>query len=285
MRVPWVRSIYRSVLKPDPYRKLTSSSRVLPDFLIIGAMRSGTTSLFKYLSQHPLVSKGIKKEAHYFDLHFDKGFRWSQAHFPIEQTTVRQKSSHSQNMIIGEATPYYLFHPLCPKRVSASILDVNLMIILRNPVDRAYSHYWYSVRNQHEELSFEEAIKKETERLEGEKERILADGNYTSFSHQPFSYLKRGIYSEQIKRWLSLFSPDQILILTYESFYKNVRCNFRKVFDFLGIPHFKITPRNSYNEASYPEMDPKLRRKLVEHFRPHNEMLYKIIQQRLDWDR
>jgi hypothetical protein len=284
MRAHWLRSIYRSVLKPDPFRKLTGSSRVLPDFLIIGAMRSGTTSLFRYLTQHPSVVKGIKKEVHYFDLYFDKGIHWYQAHFPLTRTIIKKKTSSSQNIITGEASPYYMFHPLCPKRVAESIPNVNLIMILRNPVDRAYSHYWHAIRNRFEKLPFEEAIKSESERLEGEQERILNNRNYASFSYQHLSYLKRGIYSEQIERWFNFFAPDQILIIIYESFFKDMQSNFRMVFDFLGISPFEITPRKTYNEASYPEMNPKLRRELIDYFQPHNERLYKILQQRLDWD-
>ena len=119
-----------------------------PNFLIIGAQRCGTTSLYNYLIQHPQIVPSSKKEVHFFDLNFHLGQSWYEKHFP----------EVSDNILTGEASPYYIFHPLCPKRIFDYDPSVKLIVILRNPIDRAYSHYRHIVRLGHEPLKFEDAL-------------------------------------------------------------------------------------------------------------------------------
>ena len=131
-------------------RLATASARRLPDFLVIGAQRAGSTSLFAQLCEHPGVAAPSHKEIHYFDLQSFRGLRWYRSHFP--------PAGRSRGRITGEASPYYLFHPAVPARVAEALPDVRLVALLRDPVARAYSQYQLSVRDGHETLGFEEAL-------------------------------------------------------------------------------------------------------------------------------
>ena len=178
-------------------------SRVLPDFLVIGVMKGGTTSFFNYLAQHPQINPPFRKEIKFFDIHYLQGLGWYRAHFP---TRFKMKSG----MLTGEATPYYIFHPAAPERVAKVLPNVKLIALLRNPVDRAYSHYNHMLRVGREPLPFEEAITREAERLDGEAEKIVANLRYSTFKHLHYSYLARGRYIEQLEKWFALFPRERI---------------------------------------------------------------------------
>jgi hypothetical protein len=200
--------LLRTLADPEAvpfHRRLTSSLRPMPSFLVIGAQRAGTSFLYSLLTQHPNVSAALVKEVHFFDLNFQRGTAWYRSHFPALGPT--------RGRITGEATPYYLFHPLAPQRVAAVLPRVRLVAVLRNPVDRAYSHFQKEHRKGTEILPFERALKAESERVPGEREKLLADPAYRSVAHQRFSYLARGIYVDQIEAWSRCFSPDQLLVL------------------------------------------------------------------------
>ena len=173
----------RSSLK-RAFRVTTSPLRMMPDFIIIGTQKGGTTSLYRYLIDHPNIAPIYIKEPHYFDIHFHKGIGWYRSHFPtaVEKYYARHVEKH--DLITGEASPYYLFHPRAPQRVAKTLPKAKLIILLRNPVDRAYSQYQHQLRQPGvEPLSFEEAIAYEEKRLAGEEEKILRDEKYDSFNH------------------------------------------------------------------------------------------------------
>lgn len=241
----------------------------LPAFLIIGAQKAGTTSLYNYLIQHPQVEKAIEKEVHYFDLNYYKPFEWYLQCFP--------GLGGNKKNITGEASPYYIFHPTCAVRIKEKLPKVKLIIILRNPVDRAYSHYHHAVRNLGETLAFEEAIEMEEARLAGELEKLERDPFYCSYNYQHYSYLSRGIYVDQLKNWYDLFPAKQILLLKYEELFSNPSDYMNKVSEFL-----KISPHNYafdiFNQGEYSDMSGETQKRLKQFFKPHNEKLHNFIQ-------
>lgn len=264
---------------------LTSPLRLIPDFIIIGAQRCGTTSLYNYLVRHPFVASALEKEVHFFDNNFKKGIIWYRAHFSSFLHKYYFRQAHKRDFITGESTPYYLFHPHAPKRIFETIPQIKLLVLLRNPVDRAYSHYHHERRLGVETLSFKEAIEKEKQRLTGELEKIVKDENYYSFSHQHYSYLSRGIYLNQIKVWTNLFSKEQILILRSESFYDDPSAVYEKVIKFLDLPIWEFRDYRKYNVGQYRNMAPALRKCLVDYFKPHNQRLYEYLGIDFNWDR
>ena len=252
------------------------ADQIMPDFIIIGAQRCGTTSLYKYLTKHPSVARGLLKEVHFFDLHFRKGIPWYRSQFP--------SLFHKRAFIAGEASPYYIFHPHAPRRIFETIPQAKLIALLRNPVDRALSHYYHEVANGVEPLSFEDAIDREGERLDGEMEKLLEDEDYQSFNHRHFSYLLRGIYVDQLKVWMDLFSKEQLLILRSEDMLSDPSATTKRVSDFLGLPGWEPNTFKKYNARAYPKMDPNTRKRLIEYFEPHNQRLYEYLGVNLGWD-
>jgi len=283
----------------------------LPNFIICGTQKGGTSALYYFLKKHPEIYLPPKKEVHYFDLNYQKGLKWYEKHF---------KGASSKYKAIGEASPSYMYLEEVPERIHEVLPDVKLIFILRNPVDRAYSHYWHEVKLGYEWLSFEEAIKVEQERL--------AKGDIINRIH--YSYLDRGEYIEQIKRFRKYFSKDQILVLITEELKSNPEIIMRQIFEFLQVnPDFKSEswynrklnigrkprikalqlirgklhrirtyyfPRLAFLinptlhaidtinlTKGYPKMSLETRKFLMNYFESHNIKLEKYLRRRLDW--
>lgn len=264
---------------------LTASIRLLPDFIIIGAQKSGTTSLYQYLGQHPYVAPSLEKEVHFFDANFGQGLNWYRAHFASIFYKYYVNNLRGHELITGEASPYYVFYPHAPRRIFETLPQVKLIVLLRNPVDRAYSHYFHQVRRGRETLTFEEALKAEPERLSGEVERILADEHYLSYNHVHFSYLARGIYVDQLEAWFKFFPREQMLILSSEDFFAQPSTTYRQVLEFLGLPAWKLPEYRRRNVGHYRDrIDPATRKYLVQFFAPHNQRLFDLLGVRFAWN-
>ncbi|MCE2846959.1 MAG: sulfotransferase domain-containing protein [Sphingobacteriales bacterium] len=265
------------------WRRITASQRVMPSFLIIGAAKCGTTSLYNYLIRHPRVAACFKKEVHYFDYYHHKGESWYRAHFPLQYKATEGK------LVAGESSPYYLAHPLAPGRVAAELPKVKLICMLRNPVDRAISSFQNQVRLGIEPLtSFEAALEAENDRILGHELRLEREPGYSSFEHKYFSYFHRGCYAIQLKRWMNVFPADQLLIIRSESFFADPQQEFKRVLRFLELP--SADPDGGYKVynagGEYDAMSPQLRSELLERYRPHNEEFFRLIGERFsDWDR
>jgi hypothetical protein len=191
---------------------LLAPRHTLPQFLILGAQRSGTTTLYKWIMQHPQILPGTEKEIHFFDRNFQNGVSWYRLHFP----TRRKLGS---DRITGEATPYYLFHPRAPERIRRVLPDVKMIALLRNPVERAVSHYFHEVHVGREDQPIEEALRIEESRLQPELEKMQKDESYFSEIHHRKSYKTRGLYAEQLKRYFDLFERRQLLVLSSEEYF------------------------------------------------------------------
>lgn len=268
------------------FRAVTSNIRKLPDFLIIGAAKCGTTSLYSFLTQHFQIAPARRKEIYFFDRNYEKGLWWYRAHFPVFFQKQKSNRAINNELITGEATPCYLFHPHAPKRVLSVIPNVKLIIMLRNPIERAFSNYNMNVRKGYEQLSFEEAIEKEEERLSGRLDKMLKDEKYQSFNRQHYSYLARGIYVDQLKNWMDKFSENQFLILSSKEFHKNIENCLNKIFDFLNISKAGSMPSDfiRHNYAPYPKIAENTRRQLAKYFEPHNQRLYDFLGIDFEWN-
>lgn len=257
--------------------------RLLPDFIIIGTQRGGTTSLFKLLAEHPGIGLPYRKEVHYFDNQYDQPLNWYRSYFP---TTVRKRMQErrTSTYVTGEASPYYMFHPHAPSRVSQHLPDVKIIAMLRNPVDRALSHYQHSVAHGLERLSFVDALDHESDRLENEEQRMLDDPEYYSFSHQNHSYAARGVYVDQLQRWIAHVPRERTLVVQSERFYQDPNVVLHDVCSFLGISTITVNTPAKHNAISYDAMGPDLRQRLADYFRPHNQRLYAYLDSEFDWD-
>jgi hypothetical protein len=245
------------------YGERTSDRRPLPDFLIIGTKRGGTTSLWRYLIQHPLVPRLFPawntKTSHYFEENYGRGEAWYRSHFP----TVRQRDALSSRyggpVKAGEAAPLYMFHPLAASRVAALMPSVRIIVLLRNPVERAYSH-WKERRGEGvEPLSFREALAAEKERTAGERERMISDPSYFSTAYDWYTYRERGCYLDHLQQWLSLFPPAQLLILPSETFYRSPAASYAEICSFIGLPPHELPSYDVHNDRPSGGMDDDIR--------------------------
>ena len=267
---------------------ITSASRAVPDFLILGAKRGGTTSMWNYLIAHPGVARMWPaaerlKSPHYFDLNYTRGEAWYRSHFPTRAHLDRLQSKLGHTVVTGEASPYYLLHPSVPARVHGLLPAAKLLVLLRDPVERAYSHYKERTRHGIETLSFLDALHAEEGRLAGETERLAADPAYTSEAHDSFSYLARGRYLEQLDRWWDWFPADQLLVLASEDFYADPRATLGQVTDFLGLPAHAPADYRKWNFHPAADMPGDARAFLLDYYRPHNDALQARLGRRLSW--
>lgn len=238
-------------------RRATWRVRSLPDFIIIGAQKGGTTSLYDYLSASPDMNPARKKELHFFDVDaaYQRGERWYRSQFPI-----RSRRS------TGESTPSLLFDERAPERVYRTVPDVRLIVMLREPSRRAVSHYWHNVRDGRETESLEAAFAAEDERL-----RSCAVGTR---ERKRWSYLTRGLYNEQLVRWFDLFEREQFLFLESEQFFADPASHTRRCLAWLGLAEAEgVSSYRPLNPGEYDDLQPALRRSLEQRFEAPNASL------------
>jgi hypothetical protein len=249
-------------------------------------MRCGTTSLYRYLIAHPLVGAPRRKEISFFDRHYDRGLSWYRRYFPGAVARAYAQARHGGRLLTGEGTPTYLFHPHVPARAAEALPSARIVVLLRDPVERAYSHYHHELRRGYETLSFEEALAHERERIGAEAERVLRDPSYESDAFGHFSYLARGRYAEQLERWFACFPREQVLVLRSEDLFTATAETYSSVLEFLALP--------PYSPVSFPaprrkkqrvEMSAKARRYLVDRLEEPNEQLYALLGRDLGWQR
>jgi hypothetical protein len=257
------------------YGKATSRARPLPDFLILGAQKAGTTALYAYLRRHPGITGPSWKEVSYFDRHYARGPSWYRGNFP---NVLRARGA-----LVGEASPSYLFHPLGPERVKELLPEAQLVVLVRNPIDRALSHYHHEVALGREPLSFEHALAAEEQRLDGEEERLRSDPRYFSRAWWSHTYKARGRYAEQLERWLAVFPREQLLILPSEELLDEPECTHAQVLEFLEAPPHRLDSYPRVYERRYEGMEPGTRAELEAYFAEPNRRLYELLGRDLAW--
>jgi hypothetical protein len=278
----WART--HGVAMRRQWRRRTSSVRVLPDFLIIGAQKGGTSSLYNYLTAHPAVIRAATKEVHYFDLNYARGVGWYRSHFPTRRRLAQVGESAGVAAQTGEASPYYLFHPQVPERVFALLPDVRLIVLLRDPVERALSHHNHARADGYETLGVADAFAAEPRRLAGEAERLAGrDPGAVGFCHQHHSYLSRGRYAEQLERWFALFPRDQLMIADSRELFEDAAGLTSRAFAFLGLPEHALPRYDVAGARPHTDVDPELRARLCAYFDPHNHHLYELLEEDFGW--
>lgn len=260
------------------YRHATAHRRPLPGAVVIGAQKAGTTSLYACLKQHPQLLASYTKEVHFFDGGLDRdvdnhalGPAWYRAHFPLAH----------DGQVAFEASPLYIFNPLVPRRMAGLIPEARLILMLRNPTERAISHYFHARRIGREPLGIMDALLNEEERLAP----VLTNRDYKSdvFIHN--SYQSRGRYRQQIERFLGHFPREQLLVLGSEEFFRDPERTLEQVFSFMGVaPECRIADLKPHNTArNRDRVEPEVYRHLDDHFQPHNQALYELLGRDFGW--
>ena len=249
---------------------------MLPGLLIIGAQKAGTTSLYHYLAAHRQVLPGTEKEVRYFNSQYHRGISWYRSHFPLNRQGRGERLGGDP--ITLDASTGYLFSRDAPGRVAADLPDAKFVVLLRDPVERAWSHYRHSVRDGHEALPFAEALAAEEKRLE-QHYLMCASGDPDDRVLSFHSYISRGRYHEQLVRWFSVLDRTRFLILKSEEFFKTPLKTTNEVLGSLGLSPLVLEGLTIYNAGSNEEIPPKERDLLRTLFEPYNERLYEL----LDW--
>jgi len=247
--------------------------------------KGGTTTLCAWLNEHPFVAPAAVKEVHYFDYQFSRGEDWYRSRFPSKRERATFATEHGRPFLTGEASPSYISHMWAPTRIAQTLPDVKLIVALRNPVDRAYSHFEMSRRAGEEPLdSFHQAIVVEDERLQPELARVAVDPSYYSGRLGGWSYLLRGRYAEQLEHWFELFPREQFHFMKTEDLALKPAEALAGVHRFLGLPHHEPSAYPRFHVGQYAPMSADTRAMLVEYFQPHNERLYELVGIDFGWD-
>jgi len=260
---------------------ITGPLRVLPDFIIIGSMKCGTTSLYYDICEHPCASPAAYDEIGFFDSNFHLGLNWYRSMFPTKRRIedIRRKEGVA---ITGEDTPFYFWNPVAAKRIQKLLPNIKLITILRNPIDRAYSEYQDVVSSESNSPSFETFIENEINTRRKDSS-LITEENFEIFN-QKNSYLLKGIYVDQLKIWAGLFPKEQIFTLSTENLNSEPITALESVFQYLNLPDYKIKNIQRQKQKKYVPMNSQTRKILIEFFKPHNERLFKFIGKKFDWD-
>lgn len=268
------------------YYNLTGNFHLLPDFYILGAAKSGTSSLYEYLIQHPFIHSAFTKEPRFFDKYFYKGINWYKIQFPTKIQKFIDEKFLKKKFLTGESTVRYLDHPFVPQRIKKITPNAKFIILLRNPIDRAFSHYTMMEHKHKEDLSFDEAISKESERTREEFAMMEKDENYYSSEYYHHAYLDRGIYYKKIEKWFKVFPKEQFLIIQSEELFKNPNETYQQIIKFLNLPDWKLKNYSIVGPGKYKKqkISNEARKKLTEFFKPHNERLFELLRKKFDWN-
>ena len=237
-----------------------------PDFIIIGAGKCGTTSLYNYLGCHPQILLPNKKEPRFFDKNFAHGYEWYLAQFPA--------ISDRHDLLTGEASPSYLFLPQVAQRIRNFAPNIKLIVMLRNPVERSISDYYQNKKSGRNQKSLEDVIKEEIQRYEQKTD--------TELSYRGGSLL-RSLYYYKLQRWMKIFPKNQFLIIKSENFFAKTAQSMKNIFEFLDLPNIPNDNYQRYNTGSYPQVRDDLREQLSHFFAPHNQRLEEYLEMDLNW--
>lgn len=261
------------------YGMLTGPLRRGPDYYLIGAKRCGSTSLHSYLLEHPDVrplfpAAEHRKGVHWYDREPTRSVAWYRSHFPVRRPGDRS--------LVGDASTYYFLHPRAARRAAQQSPDARVLCLLREPVERAFSHYRDEVKNGHETLDFATAIAAEPDRLAPELDRLARDPGYYSFVHEHLSYVSWGHYAQHLSRWVDAFGAERVLVLRSEDLFTRPEEVYARVLRFLGLGPF--TPRFRRHNAAPPGVrEDAVTARLSEHYAPHNDALLRLIDGAPAW--
>ena len=258
----------------DVVGRATSDARALPGLLICGGQRCGTTSMYKALVQHPTILRPVwRKGVHYFDTAHDHDLRWYRAHFPFQRQLDRAALRHGTRALCFESSPYYLFHPRAADRIATELPDVRVLVLVRDPVERAYSAHAHERARGYEDLEFAQALAREDRGLAAESARLREDASYESHLHRHQAYRARGEYAAQIERFAALIGRDRIKVVDSHRFFAEPEHVFPEVLDWLDVAPRGEQTFDRHNSRDRSELDPGLRRELEDYYLPFDEAL------------
>jgi hypothetical protein len=268
------------------WHEATAPARMLPHFIVAGVPKCGTTALYRYLLAHPEVAAPTKNEIGFFSDKYGSGLNWYRAHFRWRAMNSRGADYSGAGIITGEHTPAYAIHPLAAERIAATLPHVRIIILLRDPVDRAYSHYQHEFRCGHESLEFRAALTAEPERIASETDRIRTQAGYRSSEYVRHAYLDQGKYRPMLERFFHFVDRSRVMVIKSERLFGDAQGVYDEVLSFLSLSPFRLSHFEQVNSGSYlplRETDPAIDSELREYFRPLNKLLHPILGDGFEW--
>lgn len=265
----------------------TAGFRPGPELLVVGAKRGGTTSLWRYLSEHPGILPTFPraqqiKGTYFFDQEWHRGVGWYRSHFPTMASRQLVARRLGYQPVTFEASPYYLFHPLAPARAHSVVPNALVVAVLRDPVERAWSH-WKERRNHTETLEFGDALAAEDARTSGEEERLRRDHAAVSFAHRHQTYVAQGCYAPMLERWFDAYGRDRVVVWAAEDFYANPQGLCDEITGRLGLPAHRLSSVDPWNAEPSRGMDAEIRAELTERMRPHITAVEDLLGRQMPW--
>ncbi|MCB0401870.1 MAG: sulfotransferase domain-containing protein [Flavobacteriales bacterium] len=259
------------------FHRLTAGSRALPSVLLIGAQKAGTTSLFSHLIKHPQICAPVSKEIFFFNdqNNYQKGLNWYRAHFPLKSTLEDSK-------ITLDGSANYFESKDAPARIKKDLPGAKLILLLRNPVDRAYSHYKMAVELGFEKLSFQDALAAENDRLKTSREHDVALYGH-DYVFQKLGYRSKGVYIDFLTHWLKHFPLNSIKIIDSRTLHTHTEEVYGQVLDYIGLSPFTPGHFEVLKKSTAEKMPDSVRRELHDFYEPHNEALFKLIGKSFLW--
>lgn len=258
--------------------RLTPRPRMRPSFLIVGAQKAGTSSLFAYLMDHGGFLRPLLKDVFFFDQNYDKGLDWYLSFYPSRAAQQAREWRTGGPVVSGEAATHYLLHPRCPERVRETFPDIRIIVLLRDPARRALSHFFHNRRTGTEPLATPlDAFLAEEERIGSPSDGADAP------QFRRFSYLARGRYAEQLTRWFRHFPREQLLVMPSERLFADPDPHFRTICRFIGLPERSLESYAPVGQGNNSRRDEAALSFARDYFRPHNEALYALLHERFDW--
>ncbi|MDH3462175.1 MAG: sulfotransferase domain-containing protein [Acidimicrobiia bacterium] len=270
-------------------RQWTAGSRLVPDFVIIGCQRGGTSSLYRYLGSHPEIGPSLRKETEYFTVNYPMGERWYRAHFPL---ALRRRWAKllGRKLLVFEATPDYLVDPRAPERCHRLLPDAKIVMLLREPAERALSHFHHNIRLGLESETFQFALENEADRIADDLVK-LGDPSHQRERFNAFrryTYVERGRYADQLERWLDHYPSEQVLVLESESFFGDPAAVLEQIEDFVGAKRWLPAEFRNYSYlergvTGHSKVPPDLLQFLDDRFLDSNQRLREMLDVELEW--
>lgn len=275
-----MRTIKYNILQRKFYG-ITSPIRTLPDFIVIGAKRCGTTSLYHYLGLHPSIKKSSHDHLGFFDDNYHLGLQFYRSFFP---TVFQQRSiiKRTGKFLTYDVTSSYIQDSKNAVRIHSLFPEIKLIAILRNPVDRAYSEYNLHLRADNKMQDFEFYVNQEILEIEDDEKNGVV-GDLEPFTSGKKNYLRKGFYFEQLSPWFNLFPKKNIHIISTESLGEKPNEVLNGIFEFLGVTHHQINTEKKHEKGNYKKMNDSTKELLQKFFVPRNKKLYDLIGMDFDW--
>jgi hypothetical protein len=260
---------------PSAWRMGTRRLRHLPTAVIVGAQKAGTTQLFSYLVTHPRVMAGAKKEIDYFSRNPDKSIEWYRSRFPLRAHVAWRQAQ------VLEASPSYMPIPRALRQMQSVLPEARVIVILRDPVSRAFSHYQHRKTRHLESRTFEEAVADELRANEFLPARGVA---LRPEARDMWEYVARGYYALQLELIFHLYPRDRVMVVDSADLFADTNTTCQQVFEFLGVEPFDVQPSKVYNRGYYREkIDPRVAERLRAHYGPYNMMLQSMLGRQFSW--